>query len=246
VRMLFDKNDRVDMKTGIQYERQPDGEWIPNGRVFIPEEGKPWTQWKQIAGEPSKFAAKQVAPSPAVKYSLAVYEAGTDNELQAPQTLKLGQNYELALIVQDLRPEGTWTPTWGQNAGKPQDRPRGVFAAYVKADFDAYALYPRTVNFSPTYMGGRKAALTTRGYLVLGAFGSLHPLGSFPIEVARARVTARKLGTHEIKLSVLGLQSPAYDTLVYAVPKLAGPDGEDQRIPPNSIAVGTVAVTIAP
>lgn len=118
------------------------------------------------------------AQQPKVRYSLAVYQPGTTTRATS---VKVGQDFELALFAQDLRPEGDGLR-------------RGVWAAYCDVLWNKnYATphFPIThvkpyLNTDPNFTNKEKP----NGIAALGAFCGLAPGSVELVEVCRVRMTA--------------------------------------------------------
>jgi hypothetical protein len=167
-----------------------------------------------------------------VLYTLAAYKPGTDTEIVSVEP---GQKFDVAVIVQDLRPDGTYEPL----PGRVLDKPRGVFAAYVNITFDYRRAKIDTVQYGTVYKNGKRGYLTYAGIKELGAFAGLSPLGKYAYEVVRLNCTAKTAGAIEFVPSFGILTRPACDTLVYAAMGI-----ESQRVAVDKIKVSSVKLTV--
>jgi hypothetical protein len=158
--------------------------------------------------------------------------------LASPPPAAVGQPFDVALRVQDLRPPGVYSPIRNGVAYAQRPRPRGVFAAYLNLFWDQSLATVVSVQHATPYPNGRFYQQVYGGLLKCGAFaGSFSPLGSYEFEFARVRFLAQAAGEFELQLSAhnMGL----YNTLVYAAPEV-----ESQLILPEQISVAGVFVNI--
>ena len=174
------------------------------------------------------------AQAQTVRYTLAAYASGTNDPLT---TVKSGQTFDLAVIVQDLRAEGQYVrPASIYGPAATLDRPRGVFGAYCQCFFDYRLATVLSVQYSPFYPNGKLSRIGLAGLREFGGMANMSQLGTAPVEVIRANMLARGGGTLNFKPTFGGLLSPVCDTVVHAAI-----DGiESQYVPPAQIeAVGT-------
>jgi hypothetical protein len=155
--------------------------------------------------------------TPKVRYSLAVYQPNTTSRVTSVQ---VGQPFDLALFVQDLRPAGEYI-SWD---GSTQPLKRGVFAAYAKVQFNTAAIQVGAVNWtSSIYVNGKQFVPSSTGIAAVGAFDGFSEIGTELLEVCRVRCTAQwpdgvASGVTQISrslgLSFATLPHPQCDTLV--------------------------------
>lgn len=171
-----------------------------------------------------------------VRYTLAAYQTGTTTPLAGP--VKIDQTFDVAVLVQDLRPEGTYQLQYADGP-RTFKRPRGVFAAYCDLAVDDSLISVVYVQYRGYYRNGRHCTRDANILKEFGAFDGMTPLGTSVREVCRVNLAASTAGTLEITPSVANVSSPAYDTLVYAVSGL-----ESQKIPKDKIALTPLTVEI--
>ena len=156
------------------------------------------------------------AAEPRVAYSLHCYAAGTS---EAIPSVKAGQEFDLALVVQDLRPEidGMF---------------RGVFATYCNATFATRYAAPQNVAYSAEFANGRHCFTNAYGLARWGAFTNGQPGDTEVHEVSRVRMKAQwppavapsiSQATVFFRINFNNLQSPADNTLVLGTLKTASP-----------------------
>lgn len=152
------------------------------------------------------------SPTPLVAYYVRCYKPGTS---QLVTTVNRWENFDVALITQDLHPNG-----------------QGVFAAYCDVKFDEsvcevnYAWPPpKAFTFGTTYTNGLQvyASPDNQGLIRSGAFANFSPTGVGAKEVFRIRVRATASGAVTFTPSLDNCRSPQEDTLCFgingAVPK---------------------------
>jgi hypothetical protein len=137
-----------------------------------------------------------------VNYSIKCYTPNTTNILTK---IKNGEEFDLALLVQDLRPEGTYQ-SWD---GQTKDLIRGVFAAYCDILYnknysriiqpiigvDNTASFLSAFVFNTFYQNGKSAIDGNRPGRIddVGAFFSgdwSKGAGVNPVEVFRVKMVA--------------------------------------------------------
>lgn len=194
------------------------------------------------------LAAVAYAQVPQVRYSLAFYAPGSTT--QPINSIKAGQDFDLVLLVQDLRADGEFIK-WD---GSTQQLRRGVFAAYVDVFYvNRYAAF-RSVAFSAPYGNGRHCDVATPSKLgALGAFCTFEVAGTAMREVARVRFTALWPSTipsslsessTQFVLSAVNLDHPKYLTLLIGNLDANPPEKTDDGVPLNQIITSGALLTI--
>lgn len=171
-----------------------------------------------------------------VRYSLAAYAPNTRTKLTS---VKVDQTFDVAVIVQDLRPNETYRAlvmSRGRLVYADFPKPRGVFSAYVNLAFDEYTANLQAIKFtSPIYVNGRHKSVVPHGVNELGAFAGSSPVGKSAYEVCRISLWALQEGELVITPNVDGLENhPAYKTLLYGVP------GVDYRQYPTAVPIDRI------
>lgn len=164
------------------------------------------TTKKKPAEETRTLAASPGVGKYDVRYSLAVY-VGEGRV----SSLKVGQRFSLAILVQDIR----------ANRGY---KPSGVFAAYVSVFFNDGMAHVNTgdpSHVAPTspYLNGLNSYLWPDGIHELGGFAGFSPTGLRIREVCRVSMTAGlEAGELEFIPTTEDCIGPGRATLLYGVP----------------------------
>lgn len=158
--------------------------------------------------------------------------------------IKAGKEFDLALFVQDLRPE-------------VDGMARGVFSAYCNVNFLARYVTCGAVLHTPPYTSGKNCQFTEHGFREWGGFAGLEPTGSAVFEVSRVRMKAiwpggSVVGTEvspTFRINFLGIKTPRYATQLYGttVPGSGGREyhpGEQSFTTPEEIQVNHATLKI--
>jgi hypothetical protein len=182
--------------------------------------------------------------TPKVRYSLALYQPGTTTRAVS---VRAGQEFDLALFAQDLRPAGTYVDAGGQT----RELLRGVWAAYASVRFNSSAVKVGGATFTMPYLNGRQAAAGSSGLAVLGAFDGFSPIGSELLEVARVRCTAQwpagvAGSVSQVNvgfgLDFRALDHPQFDTLVLGNVAANPPEASDVAL--SEIVASGAVITV--
>jgi len=170
-----------------------------------------------------------------VNYTVKCFASGTNTQITS---IKVGQKFDLVLLVQDLRPAGTY---FNPNYGLTLNKARGVFAAYTDILFNQNLVQVNWNGgwiFSPQYPNGQFIQAGLNRIDEVGAFASsFSGLGTGLIEVVRIDCTGRAVGINTFTPSCAKLERPMHDTLVY---------GNIACDPPEQSYVDVTEITLTP
>lgn len=164
---------------------------------------------------------------------------------------KVGSQFGLCLVVQDLRPDGTFVSAEGMYAGQTRDLIRGVFAAYCDIHFDLSKVqvipnpkFINSVSFDPLYTNGKSACAGPGGIRYLGAFTSSYSgLSTDPYTVCTVQMKAIHAGRVCFTPVINSLIGPAWDVLVFANLLTAPP--EDQLVSKDQVVLVSSVLTVS-
>jgi hypothetical protein len=170
---------------------------------------------------------------PRVSYTLHTYAPGTSTPIEM---VKAGSEFDLALVVQDTRPEidGMF---------------RGVFASYVNCNYAKRYAALQHVQYTSPYLNGKNCGQVDNGLAEWGAFRGLGKGDTEPAEISRVRFKALwPIGvvgnevTASFRPQFANIRKPRFDTLLYGTLKRGGGyyPGEQSFVLPDEIrATGT-------
>lgn len=188
--------------------------------------------------------------TPKMNYTAHIYSVGTKSSLPY---LVVGQVFDLAITVRDLRPCGTYT-----YKGLTKPRVRGVYAAYCDVLYDKArarlfglsSQFPTPPEFFGAFTFGPQFTLSQFAFdgpdriNELGAAaGASMGGGTAAVELARVRMQARKAGPLSFSPDISQLPLPLCNTLLYG--NIAATPPEDEfRIEPEFIQLVPVTVNV--
>lgn len=125
-------------------------------------------------------------------------------------TAKVGQEFDMSVYVQDLRPNGTWV----DDGGVVRDLVRGVFAAYCDVSYLPSKCLEVSLSYGPLYRNGREYHGQNGMINDTGAFASAFTGDTDQHLLFTVRMKALATGKAPF---VLGFKTPRpqQDTLVY-------------------------------
>ena len=169
--------------------------------------------WLSLLGQLFLVARLCQAAEPRVAYTLHAYAPGTSTPVES---VKAGQEFDLAMVVQDKRPEGVI---------------RGVFAAYANVNFASRYATVKHVSYTPPFVNGKNCGIVDAGLREWGAFRGLGKGDTEPIEVSRVRLVAKfpdgvvgGVATASFRPNVLNMAKPRFDSLLYGDLRANPPD----------------------
>lgn len=156
-------------------------------------------------------------------------------------TFKVGQTFDLAVFVRDLRPNGTWK----DDNGTTKPLIRGVFAAYVDVPVDnTITQLTGGMKFGTDFPNGRRLGMETNFVNDCGGFsGAFSGTGTGSKELFRIRLKCVAPGTAVFSPSVANLQRPDHDTLIFG--NIAADPPEQSFVDPSEVRVSAATVTVA-
>ena len=170
------------------------------------------------------------------------------------QTVKVEDEFRIAISVQDLRPAGTYVPLDGQYAGQMRTLQRGVYATYFKLYFDqnitseAYPLDTRPS--SVVYMNGYNQMtrkVITDNYILLGSGRTTgNGPGTREIILCYVYLQANMPGIQTFAIKVDNMLSPMEDTLLYQNQISMTAPPPDPRARSWQIVTKPASVTVVP
>lgn len=184
------------------------------------------------------------AAEPRVAYTLHAYSPNTSTPIE---TVKADGEFDLALVVQDKRPD-------------VDGMARGVFAAYANCNYSKRYAELRWVQYTAPYSNGKSCGIVDNGLAEWGAFRGLGKGDTEPIEVSRVRFKALwpagvAPGTQSVTTSfrpqfaspqLLDPRRPRFNTLLYGSYKRGGGyyPGEHSTVEAGEIEAKGVTVRI--
>jgi hypothetical protein len=185
-----------------------------------------------------------------VNYTAHVYAPGGHAPLTA---MAVGQVFDMAIAVRDLRPSGTYT-----YRGLTRPLVRGVYAAYCDVLYDKTrarlfglsSQLPTPTEFFLAFTFGPQFTLsqlafdgTDRINELGAAAGATTGGGTTAVELARVRMQTRKAGPLTFTPDINQLPHPLCDTLLYG--NIAATPPEDQfRIEPEFIELTPATINV--
>ena len=157
-------------------------------------------------------------------------------------TLRVGQAFDLAVFVRDLRPRGTWTDPHGV----AKELERGVYAAYVDVPIDdTVTATTGGMKFGEAFANGRRLRLEANFVNDCGGFSAaFQGTGTGAKELFRVRLKGVAPGTVVFAPSVVTLQRPECDTLVFG--NLAADPPEPSYVAVEEVKISAATVTVLP
>lgn len=169
---------------------------------------------------------------PRVSYALHTYAPGTSDAITS---VKAWQEFDLALVVRDLRPGGgTYISKHPKYLGQRLPFSRGVFAAYVNVNFASRYAKVLQIDYTGPYKTvWASCDISDNGVREWGSAAGGTGQGSSntePTEVSRIRLVAKwppvAPGTQHVDASFrqnfVRLSSPRFDTQLYGTLKERG------------------------